>query len=110
MKTKTKLETHNAWVVYDVALEIMGKMVAEQTIGLHSLLNTYQHIGYDMTNHTVQSDEAYKQYMQRISELNTEIRRLYSEKNPIELLQKIHNVYAPYVKARLSLQQAQITA
>lgn len=91
---------------YDIALEIVGNMVAEQIERVSELTASYSHMGFSINDSALLSDENYKHCTQRISELNAELKLLYSAENIDELLVKIQTVYAPYLKAKIRLQRA----
>jgi ABC-type phosphate/phosphonate transport system ATPase subunit len=101
------VEKYNSWVEYDVALEIIGKMIAEQVEGLNKLLDLFEGLGFSINESVVVNDKDYKQYVQRIRELNAEIDKIYRDENLVELLQKVQNVYAPYLKAKFTLSRNQ---
>jgi hypothetical protein len=102
-KTNIKLKKYNKWVEYDIAIEIIGKMVAEQTQELYKLIALFDRMGFNIHDQVIIHDESYQYHIQRISELNAELKRLYSDENPAEILRKAYEVYAPYIKAQNSL-------
>ncbi len=90
------------WIKDDVAIEIIGKMIAEQVTPLSELLEGFELSGYDLKDEEVISHPDYLKYTQRISELNEEIKQIYRGDNLAEIHKKVDQVYAPYLRRKLS--------
>ncbi len=98
-------DNHNSWVEYDIAIEVIGKMIAEQIESLNELLDSFNRMGFKAGDEAILNDQAYRQRMQQIAFFKAEIDSIYSEKDITALLSKVQNVYAPYIKARMQLQK-----
>ncbi len=100
-------DTHNSWVEYDVAIAVIGKMIAEYNQKRNRLLDGYEFHDFDERNQEVQSDEDYIQLTNRILELRNEIDMIYKSQNLEALLAKIKNEYVPFLREKYGVSQAQ---
>jgi hypothetical protein len=99
-------DNHNSWVEYDVAIAVIGKMIAEYNQRRNSLLDEYDHAGFDERDEEVQSDKNYIQLTNRILELRNEINMIYKGQNLETLLAKIKNEYGPFLREKYGVSQA----
>ncbi len=90
------------WIKDDVAIEIIGKMIAEQVAQLNNLLNDCAIAGFRSTDEYVLTHPDYVAYMQRIRELNEEINQIYRGDNMAAIHQRVEKTYAPYLKGKYS--------
>ncbi|QDK79473.1 hypothetical protein EXU85_13010 [Spirosoma sp. KCTC 42546] len=89
------------WIKDDVAIEIIGKMIAEQNRLLISVLDAFESVGFDEDSYQVQNNADYQYHNQRIMFLQAEIDQIYQGENKAELIEKVNTQYAPYIKGRL---------
>ena len=89
------------WIDDDVAIEIIGKMIADQNRLLNSILDAFENVGFDEDSQQVQSNVDYQFHNQRIMFLQDEIRQIYRGEGRTELIKKVNTQYAPYIKGRL---------
>ena len=89
------------WVQDDVAIEIIGKMIADQNRLLMSVLDAFESVGLDEDSQEVQNNADYQYHNQRIMALQAEIRKIYKSEGKAELIEKVNTQYAPYIKGRL---------
>lgn len=90
------------WIKDDVAIEIIGKMIAEQVAPLNELMIEATNLGFDCTEDSDPYHPGYLKYTQRISELNEEINQIYRGDNLAEIHRKVDEQYAPHLKAKFS--------
>ena len=89
------------WIDDDVAIEIIGKMIADQNRLLNSILDAFENVGFDEDSQEVQFNVDYQFHNQRIMFLQDEIRQIYRGESRAELIEKVNAQYAPYIKGRL---------
>lgn len=89
------------WVKDDIAIEIIGKMIADQNRLLNSVLDAFENVGFDENSQEVQSNADYQFHNQRITLLQGEISQIYRGEGKAELIKKVDTRYAPYIKGRL---------
>ncbi|GAB4015964.1 hypothetical protein [Spirosoma koreense] len=89
------------WIQDDIAIEIIGKMIADQNRSLIAVLDAFESVGLDEKSHEVQANADYQFHSGRIAALQAEIRQIYRGDNKAELIEKVTNQYAPYIKGRL---------
>ena len=92
----------NDWVKGDVAIEIIGKMIAEESKQLDDLLDLYESRGIDENDNEVQHNDEYQQVRAKLDLLNEEIDAIHAGIGVEEIFVKVHEEYAPYIKARYS--------
>ncbi len=91
------------WIDDDVAIEIIGKMIADQNRLLNQVLQAFRNVGLGRESNEVQSNQDYQYHSQRIKELNAEIRQIYKGEDRDRLVEKAYSEYAPYIKGRLKI-------
>lgn len=89
------------WIEDDIAIEIIGKMIADQNRSLISVLDAFESVGLDEDSQEVQNNPDYQYHSQRIIVLQNEIRQIYDGERKGELMEKVNSQYAPYIKGRL---------
>lgn len=99
-------DNHNSWVEYDVAIAVIGKMIAEYNQKRNRLLDEYDWHGFDEKDEEVQSNEDYSQLTSRILELRNEIDMIYKGQNLETLLAKIKDEYVPFLREKYGVSQA----
>lgn len=87
------------WIKDDIAIEIIGKMIAEQTEILYKVAAEYKEVGFAFDGPEVKADSRYIQAMERVDRFKQEIDRIYEGEELEELYKKVDEVYAPYLKA-----------
>lgn len=93
-------DKHNSWVEDDVAIEVIGKMIAVNNKLRNKLLTVFDFQGFGEADNEVQSDEKYIQYSSQIKQLRDEINMIYRGENIDQLLRKIENEYVPFLRNR----------
>ena len=94
------------WIKDDIAIEIIGKMIADQNRSLLHIVNAFENVGLDEASAEVQANADYQYHSQRIVSLQNEIQQIYRGENKAELIDKVDRQYAPYIKGKLkSLKQ-----
>ena len=101
-------ETHNSWVEYDIAIEVIGKMIAYQNRQRNDLLDTLERLGFDKDTPELLSEEKYLRHTNRMHELKAEIDLIYSGKDVSNLFVKVKTVYAPFLKAYYGLEKVEL--
>ena len=91
------------WIDDDVAIEIIGKMIAEQVRSLNQVLHAFKNVGLGRESCEVRNNQDYQYHSLRIKELNAEIRQIYRGENRDKLVEKAYTEYAPYIKGRMKL-------
>lgn len=91
------------WIDDDVAIEIIGKMIADQNRLLIQVLDAYKNVGLGRESAEVQSNQDYQYHSRRIKELNAEIRQIYRGEDRDKIVNKAFTEYAPYIKGRMKL-------
>ena len=89
------------WIKDDIAIEIIGKMIADQNRSLITILDAFESVGLDEDSREVQANTDYQYHNQRIISLQNEIQQIYRGENKAELIEKVNTQYAPYIKGRL---------
>lgn len=88
------------WIKDDIAIEIIGKMIAEQVQRLNEIVDAFELVDMDEADPEVQQNSDYLYHSQRIQALNAEIQQLYRGENKVDILRRVNNEYAPYIKGR----------
>ena len=88
------------WIKDDIAIEIIGKMIAEQMQQVYKLVADYERKGYSHDSQEVMNDPEHQQLIMRIGEFKAEIDQIYAGKLLEELYKKVDEVYAPHLKKR----------
>ncbi len=73
----------NDWVKGDVAIEIIGKMIAEEMAVLYSILSDYKTVGLDAADAALQDDTRYTECRIKIRLYQQEIQAKYITKNSL---------------------------
>ncbi len=89
------------WIDDDVTIEIIGKMIADQNRSLNSILDAFESVGLNESSKEVQTNSDYQFHNERVRSLQAEIRQIYRGEGKAELIDKVNNQYAPYIKGRL---------
>ena len=92
------------WIKDDIAIEIIGKMIAEQTKQLYKLVEEYKQAGLNYDSAEVAKDIRYQQLMVMIGEFKKEIDQIYNGEGLAELYKKVDQEYVPH----LNLQRDQL--
>lgn len=85
------------WIKDDIAIEIIGKMIAEQTEQLYALLREFASHGFDRNDPDVVSHPKYQQLIKAISDFKAEIDDIYAGVNLEKIYRKVDEVYAPHL-------------
>lgn len=93
------------WIEDDVAIEIIGKMIADQNRSLLNVIEAFKISGFNRNSPEVKANKDYQYHQQRIKELHAEIQQLYKGEERRVLIDKAFNEYAPYIKGRLQSRQ-----
>jgi hypothetical protein len=96
------LSPNHSWLPTDIAIEIIGKMIAEQFSGLDKMMQEYENAGLE---EELLAEPAYIDYKAKIKFYNQEIRQLYNGQNVQTILAKVDNEYAPYIKQKYAKTQ-----
>lgn len=91
------------WIDDDVAIEIIGKMIADQNRSLNNILDAFESVGFDEDSKEVQTNPDYQFHNERIKSLQDEIRQIYRGEGKVELINRVNTQYAPYIKGRLKI-------
>ena len=94
------------WIKDDVAIEIIGKMIAEQTAQVYKLVEEYKLAGFSYDSQEVLADARYQQFMKRIGDFKQEIDQIYDGNGLDDLYKKVDEEYVPHLK----LQREQMNA
>lgn len=86
------------WIKDDIAIEIIGKMIAEQMRQVHKLADEYERKGYSYDSQEIKNDPEHQQLIMRIEEFQAEIKQIYTGEGLEELYKKVDEVYAPHIK------------
>ena len=92
--------TFNGWVESDVAIEIIGKMIAEESRRLDDLLVAYENSYIDEDDELVQNDETYRESIAKLDAFNREIESIHSGVDLETIFERVHLVYAPHIRDR----------
>lgn len=98
METTLFRQDPDSWLSSDIAIEVIGRMVAEQMSLLYTLLNEYRAAGIESDDERVLHDVRYQKYDKRLAELHGEIDDIYKGVNKQEIFDRVEQVYAPYIK------------
>lgn len=98
METTIFRQDPDSWLSSDIAIEVIGRMVAEEMNRLYALLNEYRAQGIESDDERVRTDSRYQQYKKRLAELHGEIDDIYAGVNKPEIFDRVEQVYAPYIK------------
>ncbi|WP_338868037.1 hypothetical protein WBJ53_16460 [Spirosoma sp. SC4-14] len=85
------------WIRDDIAVEIIGKMIAEQTEQLYDLLREFDWAGFERDDPEVLSHPKYQEIMKNIRQFKSEIDDIYTGIRLEALYKKIETVYVPYL-------------
>ena len=88
------------WIEDDIAIEIIGKMIAEQVQRLNEIVDAFESVDMDETDPEVQQNSDYLYHSHRIQALHAEIQQLYRGENKVDILSRVNSEYAPYIKGR----------
>lgn len=88
----------NDWVEGDVAIEIIGKMIAEENERLNGLLDSFERQGIAEEDEVVQQDERCLSMIRQLDAYDDEIQAIYAGENTAEIFKKVMTVYAPHIK------------
>lgn len=88
------------WIKDDLAIEIIGKMIAEQVQLLDEYVSAFRNAGVDEDDAIVLESPEYKAYIRRIGEFKLEINQLYDGRDIEKLYKKVNEEYAPYLKEK----------
>ncbi|UFH52796.1 hypothetical protein [Spirosoma sp. KNUC1025] len=94
------------WIKDDIAIEIIGKMIAEQNEQLYKLVGEYNQAGFAYNSQEVLTDSRYQQLMKQIGDFKKEIDQIYAGEGVEELYKKVDQEYVPH----LNLQRDQLIA
>lgn len=87
---------NKSWLNVDIAVEIINRMIAEQMKGLHGFCSPHEYAGISYDEY--KSDSKYQAYINQIKSFRNEIKQLYKGENMENILNKVENEYAPYIK------------
>ena len=87
---------NKSWLNIDIAVEIINRMIAEQMKGLHKFCSLYEYAGISYDEYKNNSE--YQAYINQIKSFRNEINQLYKGENMENILNKVENDYAPYIK------------
>ena len=90
----------DSWLSSDIAIEVIGRMVAEQMSLLYALLNEYRAVGIESDDERVLNDKRYQQYKQQIALYRGEIKAIYRGERKEEIFDRVEKIYAPYIKEK----------
>lgn len=90
----------NGWVEGDVAIEIIGKMIAEESRRLDDLLLTYDAAGIYEDDDLVQTNEDYQSSTAKLDQFHAEIDAIHAGKDLEFIFKKVQQEYAPYIRER----------
>ena len=88
------------WIKDDIAIEIIGKMIAEQTEQLYQLLEEFDSAGFSRSEPEVLSHPTYQQCMKRIEEFKAEIDQIYAGTDLEYIYNKVDKEYVPHLGYR----------
>lgn len=86
------------WIKDDIAIEIIGRMIAEQTEIVYKVASEYKEAGFAVDGPEVTADSRYTQAVERIGQFKQEIDQIYDGEGIEEIYKKVDEVYAPYLK------------
>lgn len=88
------------WIKDDIAIEIIGRMSAEQVEQLYALLADYKQAGVEQDSQEVLDDPRYQLLMNRIGNFKAEIDQIYEGSNVDEIHRKVDEEYVPHLNRR----------
>lgn len=88
------------WIKDDIAIEIIGKMIAEQVEQVYQLVDTFEQAGFSHDSQEVVSDPHYLQLMARIGDFKAEIDQIYDGHQVEEIHKKVDEEYVPHLNRR----------
>lgn len=91
------------WIKKDIAIEIIGKMIAEQMEQVYKLVADYREKGFGYDSQEVINDARYQQLLERIGYFKQEIDQVYDGERLEALYKKVDEEYVPHLKM-ISLQ------
>ncbi len=91
------LSPNHHWLSTDIAIEIIGKMIAEQFSSLDTLIQAYENTGFE---EELLTEPNYQAYKSKIKSFNQEIKQLHEGQNVQIILAKVDKEYAPYIKTK----------
>lgn len=94
------------WINDDVAIEIIGKMIAEQTEQVHKIVAEYSKKGVAHDSQEVTSDCRYRETVERINDLRREIDQIYNGEGLSELYKKVDEVYVLHLRQQQMIASA----
>ncbi|MBC8155042.1 MAG: hypothetical protein H7Z72_19285 [Bacteroidetes bacterium] len=100
METTLFRQDPDSWLSSDIAIEVIGRMVAEQMSLLYALLNEYRDAGIESDDERVVNDVRHQQYQQQIAVYRNEIKSIYRGENKAEIFDRVEYEYAPYIKQK----------
>lgn len=83
----------NNWVEGDVAIKIIGKMIAEESKRLDALLAQYDAVG-------IYEDDVYQAATAKLDLFHAEIDAIHAGENLEAIFMKVQQEYAPYIRER----------
>ncbi len=89
------------WIQDDIAIEIIGKMIAEQTEQIYAVYAEYRQAGFDFNSNVAEQDSRYLEAMKRIGEFKSEIDRIYNGECVDELYEKVDREYVPHLQEQV---------
>lgn len=90
------------WIKDDIAIEIIGKMIAEQTEQLYVIAAEYKQKGFPFDSQEVKTDPRYQGVMGKIGEFKREIDQIYDGEQVEKLHEKVDRVYVPHLNSASS--------
>ena len=94
------------WIDDDVAIEIIGKMIADQNRSLIQVLDAFENVGLDEDSPEVLANADYQFHNERIRTLQKEIQQIYRGQDRDRIMDKAFTEYAPYIKGRMKTHKA----
>lgn len=92
-----------SWLNIDIAVEIINRMIAEQMKGLHEYCYPLEQIVTSVEEY--EQDSEYQKYIVQIKKFRKEITQLYKGEDLENILDRVENDYAPYIKNRFNKTQ-----
>ena len=86
------------WIQDDIAIEIIGKMIAEQTEQIYAVYAEYEQLDFDVNSNVAEQDSRYVEAMRRIREFKSEIDRIYTGERVDGLHEKVDREYVPHIR------------
>lgn len=85
------------WIKDDIAIEIIGKMIAEQTEKLHIVAAEYRKAGFSFDSGELKADAIYQEAMGKISDFKREVNQIYDGDQVEKLYQKVEGEYVTHL-------------